>query len=99
MYGIPFGKTTSKAESLSVATITRSSSLILYTSRTFPLYTDFWPGKLKLVAVMVLLIFLVVVLLFERYKSNLFRRDTQKKQQSFTKFIRKVRFFINSDQS
>ena len=34
--GMPFGSTTSNAEMRSVATITISLSLMLYTSRTFP---------------------------------------------------------------
>ena len=34
--GMPFGRITSNAEILSVATITMMSSLILYTSRTLP---------------------------------------------------------------
>ena len=34
--GMPFGRMTSKAEILSVATMTITSSLMLYTSRTLP---------------------------------------------------------------
>ena len=36
LLGIPFGKTTSNADNRSVATITKSSSLMLYTSLTLP---------------------------------------------------------------
>ena len=48
---MPSGNTTSKAEIRSVATITSCSPLMLYTSRTFPWYTLFCPGKLKSVFV------------------------------------------------
>src|SRR5512138_3053875 len=56
LYGIPFGRTTSNAEIRSVVTITRYLSSILYTSRTFPVYRLFWPGKRKLVFSITLLI-------------------------------------------
>src|SRR5574344_1781629 len=62
--GIPLGSITSNAEILSVATITIMSSLMLYTSRTFPWYTLFCPSKLKsvLVNAFIVLYFLFFVL-------------------------------------
>ena len=49
--GMPLGRITSKADILSVATMTIRSSLMLYTSRTFPWYTLFCPSKWKSVFV------------------------------------------------
>ena len=62
--GMPFGSTTSKAEIRSVATITIRSSLMLYTSRTFPWYTLFCPSNWKSVFVKAFIFFIFFIVLF-----------------------------------